>query len=408
MNLTRIIIETQSHEFFCGEESEQDYDQRGGLCQVGAGDVVVTTNPIDTDYLAYWERLGFSLPTIVCAGPFDPQCTITELITQKDEVQKSIRGTLNGAPARIEPFWIADSDVCLPEVLGVPMYCNPDVSMKLACKYNFKLLCEEIGLPTAPWIGASSVQDLIDKYCSSSFQDSPILVKSTNGIGGMNLGGICIFESSEDLKHQRTKLDAMLTPLIAEAKIDVAAEVGVHWEINEEGEVNVIGIFDQLAENFSYIGTAFPTRISQNVKDKIYQNLTDMLLPELLRKKALGFFCCDVLIDSQENIYWTDFNPRKGAILYTFDMVERLSKIISLKKYYVWHQHVALPEDMRTFKKVENCLRNFLQPSLVSDFVVLTSPGLISHGSMDVTGISTRSHESAHQVVRQVKKVLQT
>ena len=58
MVIKRVFIDTQSNELFRGFEGEQNYDQRA-LCQAGRGDVLVITNPIDPEYLAYWSGLGF-------------------------------------------------------------------------------------------------------------------------------------------------------------------------------------------------------------------------------------------------------------------------------------------------------------------------------------------------------------
>ena len=74
--MKRIIIDSQSSRLFVGVEVEQNYDQRGGLCEVGEGHLIITINPIDQSYLNYWsDTLGFTLPTFLVAGPFDPKYT---------------------------------------------------------------------------------------------------------------------------------------------------------------------------------------------------------------------------------------------------------------------------------------------------------------------------------------------
>jgi hypothetical protein len=84
--MKRVLIETQSNKIFRGLESEQDYDQRGGLCQVGEGDIIIVTNSIDPNFLNYWKSLGFSLPEIIVAGPFDKNLTLSQLIISKEKV----------------------------------------------------------------------------------------------------------------------------------------------------------------------------------------------------------------------------------------------------------------------------------------------------------------------------------
>jgi hypothetical protein len=133
-NMKRVLIETQSNKIFRGLESEQDYDQRGGLCQVGEGDIIIVTNPFDSDFLNYWRSLGFSLPEIIVAGPFDKNLTLSQLIISKEEVIEKIHSAIGDSDSRLEFFWIEKSESDLTKVLNITPYCNFDVSINLACK----------------------------------------------------------------------------------------------------------------------------------------------------------------------------------------------------------------------------------------------------------------------------------
>ncbi len=406
---TRVMIETQSNSLFRGIEMEQDFDQRGGLCQVGDGHVVVTTKPIDSDYLAYWQDLGFTLPRMIVAGPFDRDLTLADLVISKQEVQDEILGSINGRSARLEFFWIEESERYLSSILGIPPYCNFEVSIPFACKYNFKLLCEELGLKTAPWVGGKDPEELlkVTKSFLTGKNGNGFLLKSSRGTGGVDLGGLHQISSYEDLVAKMPTVEGMCSPFIVEQMVKIVDEVCVHWEITEDGKFLDIGIFDQLSTNLSYSGTAFPTRLTREIESRIRTDLETKLVPYLQRSGAKGYFCCDILIDETGNVYWTDFNPRKGAIVFIYEMSKRLAKIRNPGSfgYHFWHEHISTGKSLG-FKELFGELKEILVPSTQEPFAVITNPGVLYHGGIDVTGLSINSREEAKAVVKEVRKRL--
>ena len=66
--MKRIILDTQSNRHFRGVPLEQMYDQRGGPCQLDDTGIVITTEPIDPEWLEYWQGLGFTLPQFSLPG----------------------------------------------------------------------------------------------------------------------------------------------------------------------------------------------------------------------------------------------------------------------------------------------------------------------------------------------------
>lgn len=402
--IRRVLIETQSNKLFRGIEAEQDYDQRGGLCQVGEGHVIVVTNPIDQDYLVYWENLGFTLPKIIHAGPFNESHTLSELIINNEEVQEEIKRAIGDDEARLEFFWVEESERKLAETLKIPPYCDFDVATELACKHRFKEMCEELDLNTAPWVGAPSAQELIETSRGFFSIGNDVLVKSSSGTGGISLGSIRRVQTHDDLVNDLQHIERLSFPLIAEKMVDKTGEVSVHWEMHADGSTTIIGFFDQLARNFSYFGTAYPTIIATEIRDKIEDDLMCKFIPYLQQQGAKGFFCCDLLIDKSGAIYWTDFNPRKGAIVYVHDFAKRIAELhfAGSPDYYFWHEHTSLAEGV-SFTDVRQELADILIPSNEEPFVVITNPGIISHGSLDITGFSLSSREDARKVIKLAK-----
>ena len=394
--MIRIIVDTQSNQLFRGIEMEQEYDQRGGLCQVGAGHIVVTTNPIDQEYLEYWQELGFSLPTLLVAGPFDPRYTLSELIISKPALQKEILSLVKGRPARLEFFYIEESEKKLAEVLGIPPYCNFKVSIPLSRKVAFKQVCQQISLPTPSWKICHTKKALLEKGRSFLDKGKRVLIKTNTGTGGLACGGMEKAESIRELEETVSSIDLEKGPFVIEELIEEKmADVAIHWEITPDRHLHIIGLFNQFSTNFSYQGSSFPVQIPFPLQELIKKQLKEKLFPYLLERKALGYFCCDIVIDKEGNPYWVDFNPRKGAILYVYDMTRRLSNIrFGGKKVYFWHEHCKFPgkeKNKTSFRFIKTLLSDFLTPH--PPFVVITNPGIIRFGYVDITDISLNSIE---------------
>ncbi len=405
--MKRIIIDTQSNRLFQGIAAEQNYDQRGGLCQVGEGNVVVTTNPINVDYLDYWQEVGFSLPHLLTVGPFDPSCTISDLIVRNLDVQTEIKRLIDGSNARLEFFCIEESERKLVETLGIEPYCNIDVSIKLSRKHNFKSLCEEIGLPTPEWLVGRDRRDLA-KYGKKFLSDysQPFLVKSVDGTGGISCGGMALVRNQEELLHLCSNSATLGNHFILEKLIpDKDVELSIHWQITKDYELMVTDIFCQLSDNFAYAGACGPVDIAPSIKDEIILTLKDIFAPALIKAGAIGFFCCDLIVDKSGKVFWIDFNPRKGAIIYIHSMVSRLSQnVFDNKRLHFFHRHCQADKNL-SFSEVYQKIGHLMTPS-EDPFVVITNPGLIEYGYVDITGISHNSVDEAREFFVQAEQTI--
>ncbi len=147
-------------------------------------------------------------------------------------------------------------------------------------------------------------------------------------------------------------------------------------------------------------GTDSPDRASlvEEPVAQIKHDLTTVLAPKLIRLGALGYQCCDVLCDQSGQLYWTDLNPRPGAIVYVYELVKRLVQQHHLypldtatdtPNTGVYHRSVALPAGCRTFQAVQQRLGDLLPPD-GEGFVVVGNPGLIPFGSLDITAVVSR------------------
>jgi len=409
-NMKRIILDTQSNRLFRGSEMEQNYDQRGGLCQADKNDAVVTTNPFDPEYIAYWKSLGFTIPRVIVAGPFDPRDTLSELIIRKKAVQEEIKALTDGSKARLEFFCIEKTELELYKTLGIPAYCNFEVSIKLSRKLPFKKLCARLSLPTPPYFFYEDKNRLIDKAKSLLLSKTPILIKANDGIGGIACGGAYRLETTEELETVSSVIISSQEKYFIEKRItDIFVEVVLHWEITEKGKLIVFGFSDLITKNYSYIGGAYPSDIPSASMNLIVSQLKEKLGPHLTRQGAKGHYCCDIIIDKKGTPYWTDFNPRKGATLYIKDMVRRLSEIhFKSADCCFWNESIQLRSDNDSgfsFRGIEKKVSALLCVE-EKPFITINNPGVIRFGHVNITGISRRSRQEAQEVFEEAKRRL--
>jgi len=375
----RIILDSQSLPSFIGVKAEQDFDQRAGLCQGGPGDIVVTTDPYEPMYLRYWQNLGYELPTLLTAGPFDPKMALSDLVRTKSDVQQSIRRVLNCNP-RLEFFHPSNREISLTNELGIPAYMNFDFAQEFQQKNKFKELFVNARIPTLPFIDLVNYSGITWDEVVAELGPSELgyIAKKVFGSGGKSLGMI----SQVNCKQDFDNLD-LTEGYIIEPKVQIKKEIAVHWEVTSDGSVNFIGYFGQLGEDLSYIGTKFPIVIRKSLRQKL-DNGFKKLTSEIATLGGLGFMCCDVLVDQEDNIYWSDLNPRKGAILFIFDAIRRLKKTRHLGKVHILHKHFSRTR-FSSFEEVQQVLGDLLDPNNDNGFVLITNPGAIQYGYLDVT-----------------------
>ncbi len=411
--MKRVIIDSQSNSSFRGDPAEQAYDQRGGLCQVGREGIVVTTSQIDPAYLAYWEGIGFELPTLIEAGPFEPTLTLSELIARKPAVQKRIRDVLDGDSARLEFFCIEESERAVAAILnGIPPFCNFDFAIPFSRKPAFKRWFDEIGLMTPLWHEGRNVEDLerIGKVLLARRQ--PFLVKREDGTGGISCKGIFRIETAGELETLiaglREETISLGSAFVIEEVVRKVADYSAHWEIDFDLRCRVVGIFEQTSRNFAYSGTAYPPDIPERVKTAILNTLRGRLFPALVTQNAIGCGCCDIITDAAGNQYWIDLNPRKGAIRYVHDMAVRIRQLHfgGAEISYV-HEHLHVPEEarIRTFGEARERLAELLVPN-GGGFVVVTNPGVIPFGTIDITAVSPHTRREAMDLFRRARQRL--
>lgn len=394
----RIIIDTQSNALLRGSPVEQRYDQRGGLCQVGAGHLVLTTDPVDSDYLDYWRGLGLTLPRLLAVGPAEEGRTLSELVRENAGARAAIREAARAGDARLEFYCLEETERDLARVLDLPAYCSFDISLTYASKLAFKDLCAELGLDTVPWFHHPDQAALVAEGTRRLAAGRPVLVKAEYGMGGIGCGGLALPRTARELERAvwrmgglgggRLFLEELLSPL--------ARELSVHWECTGTGEVRDVAVFEPLSRNCTYMGTTFPVDPEDPLAAAAARAVRERFGPGMVARGALGFYCCDVLAAADGTLYWNDFNPRKGASIYVRDMARRVAGArLDGAEPFAWHEGVYLAGGAGVSAGEALARLNGLLEPDPEGFAVVTNPGVIPYGRVDITGLSTVSRDRA-------------
>lgn len=395
----RIFIDSQSAQLFMGKASEQAYDARS-LAIARRGDIVITTSPIDTEYLSYWSNLGFNLPKLMPAGPFQADKCLSTLILSNNEVLNEL-SKLNKSEYELHFFGttIGKEDT-LMETLGFPAYVNFEFAEKFKNKETAKSLFNEAGIPTLKFV-SSNDEGFCFNMIVQTLGPGPYLAKDHYGSGGKALQTIFEFANRNELEK------VPCNSFIVESKIPLHGEIAVDWEINN-GEALFLRKRNQLSIDDSFCGTKFPVKIENSLNEKLMEQY-HKLVSVIISKGGYGPMSCDVLVDTDMNIYWSDLNPRKAASHYVCQAVDDLVNTLGITTpYYLHHQHahtsLKSPTNFSRIKKSVDELDPFK-----SRFVLITNPNLFEYGIVDVTAVSFISEQDATDLLvktfKQISKI---
>lgn len=393
----KILIDSQTPGLFIGQPSEQAYDARA-MAIAREGDIIITTSPIDPEYLSYWRGLGFGLPNFLHAGPFQPDKCLSTLILNNQNVRREL-AQLNKEDYELHFFITVDGvEEKVAKELGFPAYVNFNFADRYRNKQIAKMLFAEAGVPTLPHLYSKDAGFSFEK-CEQQLGKGPYLAKDIFGSGGKKLNTIIEFSNKEELTA--IPFDAF----IVERKINLFTEIACDWEMGYLGKSKLITWRYQLSENDSFCGTKFPVVVQDKLAEMLdaeYQKLTR----SISAKGGLGHMSCDILIDQDMNSWWSDLNPRKAASFYVCQSVKDLMEIQGRQTpYYFHHKHAHTHSRGVVFDNIRKVLGDYLDPTK-ENFILVTNPNVIPYGTVDLTGVSRKSIEEATEILQNASTII--
>lgn len=170
-------------------------------------------------------------------------------------------------------------------------------------KLNQRVIMEQLGIPVPKGQIVKSYDELINAY-KENFRESAF-VTCQNGSGGNGTEKISSLDeilSSEKIKGKKQFIISEL--------LDLASSPSTLGIIANEDEVMVSSITDQIMDGVDYKGTLYPSSAGKENIRKM-KEYTENIGKYLGSKGYKGFFGIDFMVDKDDNLYFTEINPRK-------------------------------------------------------------------------------------------------
>jgi len=170
-------------------------------------------------------------------------------------------------------------------------------------KINQRKIIEQLEIPVAKGYIANSFDELIIKY-QTNFQDKAF-VSCSNGFGGNGTEKILSLDNLLTSEKLKGKNQFIISELLSLKSSLCAINI-----VANSNEVMFVSVSDQLMDNVTYMGNIYPSIMG----NENFQKIKDYSLKigRFLGSKGYkGIIGIDFMIDKENNLYFTEINPRK-------------------------------------------------------------------------------------------------
>ncbi len=350
-----------------------DFDQRG-IIYANSGDVIVTKNKPEQDYLDYLQNLGWDFKDVTFLSPSSQENYVYNSVF-KDKALISKLSKYKGFS--IDTYNATSDEDEFSRKVKLPSSFNCSVSQKYGTTSGFRRLCKMLGINVARGVeGVSSIDDAI-KIVGDIFADGyeKLAIKIDEGISG---AGNTIIDKEEfsrlNSAEKRSVIDQAMNKLtqagehsaaVFEGWIsNVVASPSVQVEVFPDGEYEIVSMHDQLLEGIEqwYIGCAYPPSSISDEQSKRLKKDVKIIVDQLSREGYYGFLGLDTIINRDGDIYWVEANARKTGTFYPKTIAERLNQGSLNDVYYVATDLINTALKGAKFKNIKSLLDDLLYP----------------------------------------------
>ncbi|MHB9141795.1 MAG: preATP grasp domain-containing protein [Paludibacter sp.] len=323
-----------------------DFDQRG-IVYANSGDIIVTKNKPEQDYLDYLQELGWNFKGVTFLSPSSQENYVYNSVF-KDKALISKLSKYKGF--YIDTYNATSDEDEFSRKIKLPLCFNASVSQKYGTKSGFRRLCKLLGINVPIGVeGVNSIDDAI-KIAGDIFADGyeKLAIKIDEGISGAGNTIISKEEFSKlDSAEKRSLITQAMTKLqqageqsavVFEGWIsNVVASPSIQVEVFRNGEYEIISMHDQLLEGDAqwYIGCVYPPNSINDEQSKRLKREVKIIVDQLSREGYYGFLGLDTIINRDGDIYWVEANARKTGTFYPKAIAERLNRGSLNDVYYV-------------------------------------------------------------------------
>ena len=171
-------------------------------------------------------------------------------------------------------------------------------------KIDQREIIEVLGIPQPSWYLAPNRDDLL-KLFSNHFKNKKAFVSHLHSHGGH--GSFIINSRTQLLDHPNLKKQnrKYLISELINTKLSLAGEAIVA----NEKEVFFTAVTDQIMKNASFLGAIYPSKASPEIQKQIEKYVVK--IGKYMGKHGYrGFVGVDFVVDTKDNLYFVEINPR--------------------------------------------------------------------------------------------------
>lgn len=201
---------------------------------------------------------------------------------------------------------------------------KPAVATKYDNKIEHVKLFQKLNLPRNKTKIYNKLSEL-EKISKTAF---PLFLSASFSSGGHESR---VFKSLTELKSfypQFREINRSNKFLVADLIQDIISSPNSSAIVAGNNKTDIICISDQILHGTKYLGNIYPAKLSEKNRKNVVES-TKKIGDYLSQQGFRGLFGCDFLIDSKNNCYITDLNPRRQGG-YLCNVLMLLSKGVNI------------------------------------------------------------------------------
>jgi hypothetical protein len=300
-------------------------------------DLVVLRGRQDHAYCKWLSAHGLGPGHVVEYKESSREVSLSECIIQNpDPILKIIEET--GRRPVYVPWYSGRKEAEAAEILGADLFgATEGATIKYNDKAEFKNICQQIGIPVVAGTSfriqpedTANARDFARVINNLLATHDTVIIRGTLGESGMSL----YKTTGNDLPELYEKIAATGEKMvIVEPFLRVISSPGDQWVIDRAGNVDHIGVTDQVCEKgMVHVGTQHGPQISRRLHDLISQTSLK-IVQHMSHYGYCGVLGIDYIV-TDENVYPVENNARFNGSSYPWLIADKIRKVIPSIDYW--------------------------------------------------------------------------
>jgi len=297
-----------------------------------SGDLVILRGKLDKAYHNWLQSLGLGSDYVVEYKAQSSDMSLSELIINDPAPIKEIIQKTGKKPIYV-PWYSGQNETEVAKVLGSDLFgASYSITLKYNDKASFKAVCRQLGLPVVEGkifemnrdISKNflEMKQIVNDYLSSY---KTVIIRGTLGEFGMSLyktDGSDISDVYHDILNSGEK------SVIIEPFLSVISSPNDQWAISSNGNINHLGIVDQILENgMVHVASLKGGGMSPNILNTITE-ASFKIVSDMAESGYTGVVGIDY-IDSEDGLFPVENNARFNGSSYARMIVDNIEALTS-------------------------------------------------------------------------------